>query len=78
MRTPQIVSVSFGAARDFLLREASNTARRVAVRLSAGDVLVMRGTLQRHWHHCVPKRAKVDSPRVSLTFRRIVRVQGSS
>ena len=34
--------------------------------------MVMAGALQRHWQHCVPKRARVDAPRVSLTFRRVV------
>jgi hypothetical protein len=72
----QIVSVSFGATRDFHLREAAAgggaARRRLCVRLSPGDVLVMRGALQRRWQHALPKRAGVDGPRVSLTFRRIV------
>ena len=68
----QIASLSFGAARDFQLRETGGRQRRVALQLSAGDVLVMAGSLQRHWQHCVPKRARAQGPRVSLTFRRVV------
>lgn len=69
---PQIVSVSFGAARDFQLREIAGARRRVTVLLSPGDVLIMRGTTQRHWQHGVPQRAKTTSPRVSLTFRNML------
>ncbi|GBF96005.1 DNA repair protein [Raphidocelis subcapitata] len=69
---PEIASASFGAARDFQLREVAGARRRLCVRLSTGDVLVMRGTLQRHWQHALPKRKRVDAPRISLTFRRIV------
>mgnify|MGYP001811078255 CR=1 FL=1 len=90
---PEIVSVSFGVTRDFQLREVKEKGsgagssggvggrgaerRRLCVRLSPGDVLVMRGTLQRYWQHCLPKRAGVDGVRVSLTFRRIVQPEAA-
>ncbi|XP_015693549.2 DNA oxidative demethylase ALKBH2 [Oryza brachyantha] len=40
--------------------------------LKHGSLLVMRGYTQRDWHHSVPKRAKASSPRINLTFRRVL------
>ncbi|MQM05171.1 hypothetical protein Taro_037988 [Colocasia esculenta] len=40
--------------------------------LKHGSLLVMRGYTQRDWVHSVPKRAKADSTRINLTFRRVV------
>lgn len=39
--------------------------------LKHGSLLVMRGNTQRDWLHSVPKRAKADSARINLTFRRV-------
>jgi len=79
----QIACVSFGSTRDFLLREVSAkgagskpTGRRLCVQLAHGDVLVMRGATQDHWQHSVPKRTRVDAPRVSMTYRRVVAPEG--
>ncbi|AQL03151.1 DNA oxidative demethylase ALKBH2 [Zea mays] len=41
--------------------------------LKHGSLLVMRGYTQRDWQHSVPKRAKVSSPRINLTFRHVLR-----
>ncbi|OAY65775.1 Alpha-ketoglutarate-dependent dioxygenase alkB [Ananas comosus] len=40
--------------------------------LKHGSLLVMRGYAQRDWHHSVPKRAKAESVRINLTFRRVL------
>lgn len=67
-------SVSFGAPRDFLLRRNSDATDKYCFALGGGSLLVMRGTLQDHWLHSVPKRrAAAGEGRISLTFRRIVR-----
>lgn len=70
---PTIASVSLGAARRFLLkpRRAGVEARELS--LTHGSLLVMSGSSQRDWVHGVPREAKVTSPRVNLTFRRIHR-----
>lgn len=48
------VSVSFGQARDFMVRSNCDPMDKWRFRLGAGDVLVMRGTMQQHWmHRCV-------------------------
>lgn len=40
--------------------------------LGNGDVLVMRGNMQRDWEHAVPKRKAVRGTRLSLTFRTVL------
>ena len=79
---PTIASYSLGASRDFLFKHKHPPAasgrsmwgEAVKYTLHAGDVLVMRGQTQQHWHHSIPKRMLVAEPRVSLTFRTIAQV----
>lgn len=66
---PLIASVSLGATRTFRLRHRTLGLPSVDLELEHGSLLVMRGTTQRDWHHCVPKRLRVDQPRLNLTFR---------
>jgi alkylated DNA repair dioxygenase AlkB len=63
-----ILSMSFGADRKFSFRHKI-TKETVSVFLENGSLLVMAGETQKHWHHQLPKSAKVSSPRVNLTFR---------
>lgn len=65
-----IASVSVGATRSFKFRHKA-TKEQVSVELEQGDLLLMR-YCQQHWHHALPKRLKVDTPRINLTFRRII------
>jgi len=62
-----IAIVSLGGVRRFLLRPAGG-GRSVPFDLASGDLLVMGGSCQRTWQHCVPKVARAE-PRLSLTFR---------
>ena len=73
-----IVSLSFGASRDFLVKrnyETDNLAKRHT--LSNGDILVMGGKMQLYWQHAVDKAPplKAGDPgpawRINLTFRHI-------
>lgn len=68
---PVIASANFGATRDFQLRRNSDHDQKITIPLMHGSLLVMRGALQRHWKHAVPKRANVDGSRFNLTFRSI-------
>ena len=43
----------------------------LSVALSDGDLLVMQGDTQAHWHHRVP-RAKSRRPRININFRYIL------
>lgn len=70
---PVIASVSFGAARRFILRhKKKKDLERVEFPLGDGDLLVMRGETQKFWKHQVPKTRQQVGVRVNLTFRKIV------
>lgn len=68
---PVIASANFGATRDFQLRRNDDHGEKLTLPLRHGTLLVMRGELQRHWRHAVPKRANVAGSRFNLTFRTI-------
>lgn len=70
---PCIASLSLGAPRRFLLRprEGSRVSRQ-EIMLAPGSLLLMRGDLQHHWQHQLPKALRVREPRINLTFRRIL------
>ncbi len=63
-----VAIVSLGAPRALLLRpRGGGPARRYEV--GHGDLIVMGGSCQRTWEHCVPKTAKAIGPRISVQFR---------
>lgn len=66
-----IASLSFGAERKFSLKHKL-TKEIVSVLLQQGSLLVMKGSTQTHWQHCLPKTTKVKNQRVNLTFRTII------
>ncbi len=70
---PYIASQSFGAERLFRLRH-NKTKQTLDIYLQHGDLLLMGGTLQRHWRHCVPKTGKPLPARINLTFRQVFAV----
>lgn len=63
-----VVVLSLGEPRRFLLRPKGGGSS-LAFELHSGDLLVMGGTCQHTWQHCVPKVARAG-PRMSATFRR--------
>mmetsp|Transcript_30662 Transcript_30662/g.55118 ORF Transcript_30662/g.55118 Transcript_30662/m.55118 type:complete len:462 (-) Transcript_30662:1335-2720(-) len=83
--TPTIASLSLGCGARFQLRRMTNVwpepgggcdgidraTPPLDLRLGSGDLLVMSGETQRHWHHCVPKE-KGRRPRININFRYIV------
>ncbi len=68
---PTLASISFGAERDFLFKHIERK-EVIKVSLGDGDLLVMGNETQRFWKHSIPKRKKVHSPRLNLTFRNII------
>lgn len=66
---PQIASVSLGGSRRFLLRNKSDKTQKHELLLTDGSIVLMLGTCQRDWQHCVPKTRKSVKPRINLTFR---------
>ncbi|XP_014874253.1 LOW QUALITY PROTEIN: DNA oxidative demethylase ALKBH2 [Poecilia latipinna] len=74
-----IASVSLGAARDFVFRHRDARGKRsnrridpVKLELAHGSLLLMNPPTNTFWYHSLPVRKKVLSPRINLTFRRIL------
>jgi alkylated DNA repair dioxygenase AlkB len=70
---PTIASVSLGAVRRFVLRSREDKRRRLEIKPAHGSLMIMRGDLQHHWQHALPKTALDVQPRINLTFREIGR-----
>lgn len=68
---PAIASVSFGAARSFILQHKASR-QRLQLALTDGSLLLMAGKLQHNWVHGINKIRRPVGPRVNLTFRYIV------
>lgn len=75
---PVIASVSFGQTRRFAFRHRKeivnlkNPPRLCEYELGAGDLLIMKGTTQQYFEHCVIKDKSATGERINLTFRLIV------
>jgi alkylated DNA repair dioxygenase AlkB len=64
-----VAIVSFGSPRPLMLRPAGGGAASLRFPLGHGDLVVMGGSCQRTWEHCIPKTARAVGPRVSVQFR---------
>jgi len=63
-----VAILSLGTPRPLLLRPVGGgSALRYEV--GHGDLLVMGGSCQRTWQHCIPKSARPTGPRISVQFR---------
>ena len=68
---PTIASISLGETRDFQLKHKVSK-EKLSIRLTSGSLLVMSGNTQHCWQHCVPRSKRVQSPRINITFRKII------
>lgn len=71
MENAAIGSLSFGAERKFSFKHKSSKST-VSLILHHGSLLVMKGSTQKHWLHRLPPTRKITTPRVNLTFRRMI------
>jgi len=65
-----IASLTLGAERKFSFKH-KRTGETISIVLENGSLLVMKGTTQKNWLHCLPPTKKIHQPRVNLTFRTI-------
>jgi alkylated DNA repair dioxygenase AlkB len=65
-----VALVSVGEPRRFLVKPKEGRARSLRFDCGDGDLLVMGGTAQRTWQHCVPKVASAG-PRISIAYRHV-------
>jgi len=63
-----IASLSFGAVRKFAFKHAT-TNERLDIELAHGSLLDMKGEIQAHWYHSLPKTTRIKQLRINLTFR---------
>ena len=71
--SPVIASLSLGETRSFRLRHRQRKdLKPLAIDLDDGSLLLMEGTTQHYWQHCVPKESGTRAPRINLTFRTIL------
>ena len=68
---PVIASVSLGSARRFDLKHTTTGELKQLI-LPHGSLLLMGGTMQHNWKHCIAKTTKIHQPRINLTFRMLV------
>lgn len=69
---PVIASVSFGASRNFQIRNYFDKSEKIQIPLNHGSLLIMKGESQHYWEHQIPKTKKVLGGRINLTFRRLI------
>ena len=73
---PVIASLSLGETRYFDLRRRDYREHGQPVQrfeLHSGDLLVMRGAMQQHWQHRVPRQKTRTGRRINLSFRQTLR-----
>jgi alpha-ketoglutarate-dependent dioxygenase alkB family protein 2 len=69
---PIIAGVTFGAERDFIFKSnklTKNIDDKQDLVLHHGSLVVMNHPTNKYWKHSLPKRTKVTTPRINLTFR---------
>jgi len=72
---PVVAILSVGESRPFQMRrrrdaeQGEDGGASLTWGLGHGDLLVMGGSCQHEWQHCVPKRRRPAGPRMSITFR---------
>ena len=75
-RNGTIASLSFGAERKFSLKH-KKTKQTISIVLEHGSLLVMKDETQVYWLHSLPKTKKIVMPRINLTFREIIYLDGA-
>jgi len=70
---PLIASLSLGEQRLLKFRH-QKTKQVFDVTLSNGDLLLMRGEIQHHWRHELPKTKKLKTERINLTYRQVYKI----
>jgi len=70
-QNPVIASLSFGAARNFHLKNKTDKTIKQKIVLTNGSLLLMKGSTQHFYHHQLSKTTQKVDNRINLTFRKI-------
>lgn len=68
-----IACLSLGAERRFDFKHKTTNEKK-SFQLKNGSLIEMLGETQKHWLHQIPTTTKVTSPRISLTFRQMKKI----
>lgn len=68
-KQPNIVSLSLGQSRRFLIRRRQDFKQKWELSAEHGSVLYMSGNSQHDFQHAIPKEPKAAGERINLTFR---------
>lgn len=68
-KNPAIASYSLGETRRFLVKHNQHKYKNLRVDLPNNSLLLMHGSLQENWKHCIPKTKRIMNARINLTFR---------
>lgn len=71
-KNTSIVSITFGAERDFQIREKINHKNKFTLKLENNSYLIMGGEFQNEFQHQLPKRLKCKDKRINITFREFI------
>ena len=66
-----IASISLGAERKFAFKNKASK-QVISLILEHGSLLVMKDSTQSNWLHRLPPATKIKSPRINLTFRKMI------
>ena len=66
-----IASLSLGSTRKFTFRHKINKST-ISIFLEDGSALIMNAPTQQFWQHALLKTKTVHTPRINLTFRKII------
>ncbi len=66
---PVIGSLSLGATRRFRLQHKVKKHLKQSLDLNHGNYLLMAGTTQHYWRHCITRTQRACAVRINLTFR---------
>jgi alkylated DNA repair dioxygenase AlkB len=69
LHDPLVATVSLGERRRFLMRPGTAGSPTHRFRPGGGDLLIMGGSCQHTWQHCVPKETGWAGARMSVTIR---------
>ena len=75
IKESSIVGVTLGSQRDVLFK--ANKFQPVKLKqverisLENGSIFIMKYPTNEYWLHSIPKRAGINKPRISLTFRKL-------
>lgn len=69
---PVIASISLGEERPFHFKHRTIKEQRHKMLLKHGSLLIMKGEMQHYWLHQIAKTKRKISPRINLTFRKLI------